>query len=453
MKSSKPVTPPHVRKTYQSICASKNYHKSNSLGSPNAPTSSLSHQIDTQRRLVLDLEREMHWLNSEKVSLRNQFADIDTSIATLSITAAKSRGTTSKISQVSDAINIICWNWIYQTHESKEKASLTLEKLCDIDSRIRFPKSETGGIVCACVVDLPLPDTPVLSHVSQLEKGINEIISYSCPFVRIVHTQRDSEENDAMRVFFSVSKESGGLLAREVDRLSNNPGKELSSCVKHFLQVTRSVIIDTQPSCNLTLAEDARSAHQSPPYQASISDSLNFPDPARETPLFPTFTSTAPTPAYNNNSPIPSPVISTMQPAMTPNKETPSRDTSTPEQISPALLPAKSTSSAFENFIAAKELPMDEVPEVSDEENSSSFSEEEKELRQRPARGSVRKVESPTNSGRSWKRRIARASVRVDGSRSPRHGSEMSTMSKTRAKWGKSAVNKLNIPSAIPEPE
>ena len=395
----------------------------------------------------------MHWLNSEKVSLRNQTSNIDSSIAALSITAAKSRGTTLKISQVSDAINIICWNWIYQSHESKEKASLSLEKLCDIDSRIRFPKSETGGIVCACVVDLPPVNTPVLSQVSQLEKGINEIISYSCPFVRIVHTQRDSEENDAMRVFFSVSKESGDLLAREVDRLSNNPGKELSSCVKHFLEVTRSVIIDTQPSCNLTLEEDARSVQQSSPYLASIAASLTLPDPVRGIPLVPTYTETAPISTYNNTPPIPSPVISNIPPAMTPNKDTPSRDSSTPEQISPALQPAMSGSSAFENFIAAKELPMDDVPEVSDEENSSSFSEDEGEMRQRPARGSVRKVESPTNSGRSWRRKVARGSVRVDGPRSPRHGSQMSTTSKTRGKWGKSAVNKMTIPPAIPEPE
>jgi len=406
-------TPPHVRKTYQTICASKQTGRSNGPSTNNSPVVSLSRQIDTQRRLVLDLEREIHWLNSEKGSLRQQIGDIDRSIETLMGTTDQTRSSKLKLSQLTDGINTLCWNWMYPSVDSKDNANQTLERLRIIDPRISFPVQDSSGVVCACVVDAPNDGLSLESYMRKIEKAVDEILSFSAPSVRIVHAEIDSEEPDALKVFFSVPRESGNILAREVERLSENSEAEVSTLVKQLLEVTRKLIIDTQPSLEMIKKGEGHSLPQKvAPYPASGNDS---------------------------NS-------------LSPKEAGARKQRGSPKPRSPPSPLTGPVDLGVDGFIPSKELPLEQVAEVTDGDDSSSQS-EKSEIGKKPSRGSVRKAESPRSSARSWRRRIARGSVRADRSQSPKRDSVSSTMSKARSKWGKSATAKMGVPPSIPEPE
>lgn len=441
MKTTKPHTPPHVRKTYHTICAAKVTGKSNGRSLTNGSVQTLSHQIDTQRRLVLDLERELHWLNSEKLSLREQLSNIVQSIESLSAACRSARENKLKISQLSEAINSMCWDWLYKSNESASNAAIAIERLRGIDPRLRFPVHDSKGVVCACVVDPPETHTSLGNYIGLIERGINEIMGFSIPLVRIVHAQKDTQEKDALKVFFGVSRESGDHLAKEIGRLSSHSGEGISSPIKNFLEVARAVIIDTQPSLDSASTYGSPAIGSAFPLQPSAASnsnrSLNSQTPYQTSPALTSIPDDKPVSGLAKRA-----ASSSSMGLDTPYQGSPVIEPVTPEQTSPSQ-------AGFERYISAKIFPVEEIPEESEEdEDDASDSDGNKSYAQRPGRGSVMKLESPRSSNRSWGRKIAKTD-----SQSPKRGSMMSTMSKTRSRWGKSAVSKMGPPPAIPEPE
>lgn len=210
-------------------------------------STAVSGHIDSQRRVVLDLEKENLWIDSEIRALRRQMEEISKKIEIAAEPDSRESELDRQIAELTSSAIRVCL-----TGYSNDTRVVNLGKDLRETNQVKAPPLELHELdsevqLCSAIIDFPTPDKTMQDYLAEYSGILSEIVGSGGDTFRISSASRDEKQTDALRVFFYLKPNESESLSHFTQTIADIPDSDLDSRSRRFLAVTRSVILDADP--------------------------------------------------------------------------------------------------------------------------------------------------------------------------------------------------------------